>query len=582
VIATTQLAETVTTQQQVIQEQSLQIATLAAEPEQTTPPSINNTSKSMKTLDRFLGRTPHTPTHLFGIEDPLFARGKWWNDLTINRREHAPESMKSTEKDDFQTAFQSYAKGLAERFEQLSELNLLSSLDLAQLAAGNGIIDYSALNTLAGEYIVRRQDAILAYIQTLPSVAGIFPVISNVQNKEIAPTATFGELSQGYRKGRVFKGSASFAAEIYSVADVMFKYEFSDMIRLEKQYIGYLNREASALIKWTFIEWIMVHFATILNNELQRRRVMGVRVPQQSVTANPALFASDGILRAIERAEEELKVLPFVDLGTYTDSTIIDYMESFWDKVEKILPNMVGMKLFINAKHRSMYVKAFRAAYGNDNDFTGVKEGLMDIAPEQIVWVPNMENNCYKCWITYAGNLCNLENKPGEMTAFEFVREMESVVVLSRWKEGAFCEAPGVQYATAVALTASGRKNQLLFTNYPVTKLAADATTVDGSVNTVFETAANTAAKAITDIENASIERVYKIVCGNVTNATTIAQALKFSKLSAAWEPTAVGDYIKVYAELEDYDVTVDGETVKGTRATGKFLELERKVTPGA
>jgi hypothetical protein len=44
-------------------------------------------------------------------------------------------------------------------------------------------------------------------------------------------------------------------------------------------------------------------------------------------------------------------------------------------------------------------------------------------------------------------------------------------------------------------------------------------------------------------------------------------------------DPTATGDYIELYAELEDYAVTGDGQTVKMTRPTGNFLELSRKVS---
>jgi hypothetical protein len=91
------------------------------------------------------------------------------------------------------------------------------------MVSGESTVDYSDLMDKAGEYIVRRQDLILAYLRNLPSVTNIFPKVSNIQNKEVAPGANFGELSQGYRSGRIFKGNVAFTAEIYSVVDVMFK-----------------------------------------------------------------------------------------------------------------------------------------------------------------------------------------------------------------------------------------------------------------------------------------------------------------------------------------------------------------------
>jgi hypothetical protein len=198
------------------------------------------------------------------------------------------------------------------------------------------------------------------------------------------------------------------------------------------------------------------------------------------------------------------------------------------------------------------------------------------VNPEQIMWVPNMPNNCYKVWITYPGNIENLEYVPNEMYAFKFHEGFEDVKVLSRWMEGSVVQKVGIQYQTKTLLEASERKNQWLFTNFPVTTLADSATTVDGRENTVFLTGANSATTALTDITNASEEQIYKIICGNLTKATTIAKSGNFSEITAAWSPTAIGEYIKLYAQLEDYTIVVDGRNVTATRKTGKFLELER------
>ena len=107
-----------------------------------------------------------------------------------------------------------------------------------------------------------------------------------------------------------------------------------------------------------------------------------------------------------------------------------------------------------------------------------------------------------------------------------------------------------------------------------------DASKIDGSLNTLFLTGENTAAAVITDIENFEQDRVYKIVCGSLNNVTKVNKTGKFAKIQSQFVPTKVGDYIKVYAELEDYqETTEDGETYTATRPTGNFLELERKVS---
>ncbi len=91
--------------------------------------------------------------------------------------------------------------------------------------------------------------------------------------------------------------------------------------------------------------------------------------------------------------------------------------------------------------------------------------------------------------------------------------------------------------------------------------MAADATTVDASKGFWQITAANTEAKAITDITNAKAGVAYIIECGATENATTIAKSDKFADITAAYAPTKVGDYIMVILNSK-----------------GNFLELERQV----
>ena len=561
-------------------EQKKAIKTLAEKPESGDPAFVikagDVTGSKINAI--VMGHTSHTKTHLFGNECDFMSLGKWWNRLTADHREVDIESLGEDDKKAFKKEFNAYTQSLISRSNHLSKTNALGMLDYDKMISGtSSFTDYTDLDAKFGEYTVRRQDIILAYFRSLPSVASIFPVQSNVRNKEVVPTVQFGELSQGYRKGRIFKGNVKFAAEIYWVNDVMFKYEFDDMIALQKRYVKDLSK-GSSVFQWTFIEWCVLWFGKQLFNEQQRRRVVGVRVPQQNVTANPAMLAADGVLRAIQRAEEEYKVLPF-DFGIYTEASIVDYVENFWDEIDGILPNMEDMRLYVNQKHRKWYLRAFRQKYGTDTDFTGVKDSVIDVNPEQIIWVPNMPNNCFKMWITSPGNIENLEYVPNEMLGFKFKEDFESVTAQSRWMEGAVVQKVGVQYKNLAELEASKRQNQWLFTNFAGTKSDANAATIDGGLNNEFLTGANTAVTDLTDIANYSEEVVYKIICGSMTNATKITKSGKFNKISADWTPGAVGDYIKLYAELEDYDITVEGETYKATRPTGNFLELERRVT---
>lgn len=546
-------------------------------PESTEP--VATVRAQGDVLNRVLGVCGHSQTHVFGIDHDMFNRKHWYNRDMVARQE-SKQSLTTEDVALFADQFRSYTRSITSRVQELSANNQIGMLDYKQMVAGQFALTYDSLQVNFGsEYLTRRQDMIIAFLRTLKDVSSIFPVRSGIQNGEIIPQAFFGEFSQRYQSGEVFKGSSHITAEIARVSDVMIKYKFDDLIALEKQYIGYLNREGSDVMKWTFIEWLLVSIYKAMFNEQCRRRVIGVLVPIQAGVDNPAMFGADGALRAIQRVEEQHKVLPFKNLKTYSSADIVDYVETFFEEVNKIVPSLDGMKLYINEKHIPWYRQGFRTKYGSDTDYTGAKLQAIDYSLENFVAVPNMDYTDYKMWITVPGNIESLENKPGEMYNIYFERRLEALLAMGRWMEGSAVNMAGMACASESDLEATGRKHQFLFTNFPVTVLAADATTVDASKNTEFITSANTAAKAITAINNAPTDRVIKITCGNTTNATTIAKSGKFAKISAAWAPTAVGDYIKLYAELETTTKTIGDKTVTVTQATGNFLELERKVT---
>ena len=71
---------------------------------------------------------------------------------------------------------------VGKRWNMLHKSNQLGKLE-GLMAAGD--IDYTDLETVFGaEYMVRRIDAIITYVRKLESIASIFPVRSNVQDKE--------------------------------------------------------------------------------------------------------------------------------------------------------------------------------------------------------------------------------------------------------------------------------------------------------------------------------------------------------------------------------------------------------------
>lgn len=508
----------------------------------------------------------HSKTHLYGIEHPMFSRGKWYNNLMADGQ-HRFVEITETEKNVFETDFKAATKLLRERMEEHRANGTFDRLDFDALA--NGTIDLTGptrtgynsdvTNTevLLGEYITRRSDLVLAYFKSLPSVKDIFPVRSNVQNREVSVSGIVGELSQGYRKGRIFKGSMEFDADLYKVDDLMFKFNFEDLVELEKQYIGYLNKDHSAIIKWTFIEWVMVHYGEQLIKEQNERNVIGTRAPQQNVVANPSNLAADGVITAVMRAVRERRIYPFENIGTYDADTMLDTVEAFVDKIQEVAGSHADdLKIYLNARHKRWYIRAYRQKYGQDADFTGSHATLADLDPSLIIWVPNMRLSDYYMLAAKPGNVELLEDKPGEMLAFEFTPEFEGVCVKSRWKEGAHVEQAGKKFATTAALIADNFAHQFVYVNAPVSN-------ANNVKNTLYIATGTTAAAAFdaTAIYNvADADRAVVIVAGAAGAKVKVAA-------DKTYTAAATGDQIVLYPALADNNGV--------TAATGAPLVLE-------
>lgn len=158
-----------------------------------------------------------------------------------------------------------------------------------------------------------------------------------------------------------------------------------------------------------------------------------------------------------------------------------------------------------------------------------------------------------------------MQNVPGEEYKTLFERHLEEVIAYSYWKEGSSVGFAGRHFNSKADLKANKAREQYIFFNLPSITAAADATTVDtegeelDDLGFLIRTSANTKATVLTDIVNAKDGVVYRIECGDLTNATKIEKSGKFSEVEA-WTPAAVGDYIYVY-----YDA-----------AKGKFFEASR------
>jgi len=515
----------------------------------------------------------HTDKFAFGVENALFSLDKRWNKLVVNPKLALTSEPSVEEEKSFQTEVNAFGRSLASRYQFLKDNNMLNP----QKLMGATEFDMTMVETELGNYyMVRRQDALIAQLLSLPNIYDFFPRRYGIQDMDVINNVLFTEVSQGWQKGRVFKGSANIQPERGHVTDGSIKLQFEPLVDLERNYLGYLNTEGSDPIKWGMIEWYSLNILKVAVTEQTERRIMGCEVEPETGVAGKSINISTGIFHTIIRYYHRNSMLLFDDntLSTYDSTTMLDTVQAFLDQFLSVKGKQRKdeFTLVLNLEHQPWWIKNIRAEYGKDTDFTGPKVNVVPDYNIPIYWCAGMGNNTFML-LTKAGNLQCLENKPGEMLALKFETDFEDVLCRSRWKEGSSAAFVGPKFSTLTALKANNYKMQQIFMNHPATVLGDEVVALDGSSNFWFMTQANTSAKKIVDLPTGGEEgQVYIIECGNTTFPQSIDKALKYADLTAAWTPTAVGDYLMFTINNAGTGVRELERMVAGVRTVNKTV----------
>lgn len=502
---------------------------------------------------------------LFGIEHEFFSMDKPWNRFTANPTSDQRLGDKKIVAS-FGAEVEAYSSSLAERYSYLQSHNQLNP---EKLAAGEFATDYSQVTGMKGgdQYLIRRQDAIIARVLSIRQLTQYFPVRYGIQDRDVIFNAFFGEVSQAYQVGEVYKGDMEIEPEMGYVDDAMIKMKFGPMKELERMYIGYLNREGSDPIKWSMIEYAIMGSLENAQREQNMRRMRGLYVKPETGVAGSYLNAGTGVLYTLIRLHHEHKLLltDNVAYRTYDDANMLETVQEFYKEIlAKVSENMSldQYVMYLNENHKQWWIQNVREAYGQQQDFTG-PNSYLNIIPDsstnmRIIWLPYLGQLPFMM-MQVPGNIQFLENLPGEMLAMQTEMQMEMVRGWSTWKEGCSPAFVGRNFSSADKLKENDYLWQQIFLNKPSVTLDADATTADASKGFWFISGTNTGEKKLTAINKAKKGVAYIVECGNKANVTGIDKAGSFDSISEAWTPTAVGDYIMVMLNSQN-----------------KFIELER------
>jgi len=518
----------------------------------------------------------HTAEHAFGIQHDFYSTGVRHNRITVDpsysRNNPADEE---TDAPKFQAAVKDFGKKLSKRYAELRSNNMLNP---EKLGAGTTVGLPTGEAGIGDIFLVRRMDAIIAHILKIPTVYDFFPRRFGIQDAEVIFNAIFGEVSQAWQKGRIFKGSVNIEPEMGHVDDVSIKLEFEPLTDIERNYLGYKNTEGSGDIKWSMIEWMLVGILEKAVQEQNKRKIRGIYVKPTSGTAGLAINGATGIIYTLLRYQFQNKLLVHGD-AAYADydntgTVMVDAVKAFVADVDESLGDeeIDQFTLVLPKKHKAWWTEALREKFGKDSDFVGV---YSDKVPDQdipIYWMP-VETQKFMI-LTKPGNVQCLENLPGEMMSLKLQEDFENVLARSRFKEGTVSAFVGKKFNSRAELVANNYELQQIFMNKPVTKLADDATTADATKNFMFITQENTTAdQKITDITGAKKGVAYIIECGSAVKPQAIDKSGKFDSITAPYAPSAVGDYIMlILNDTGDKFLELE-RTEAGTRKVNKLLQ---------
>ena len=532
---------------------------LAQKPEEDKP--LQSVTVSPVSINGF----GNTPKYLFGVEHPMFSMQDRWNKIAANPRAAAalPEVDEQVDGIAFYKAAYGFAKSLKARYQYLQENKLL---DAPALAAGKYATNYEGVDKagVGDQFIVLRQDALIARVLQLRDMTQYFPVAYGYQDRGLVFNAFFDEVSQAYQTGEVFKGGMKIENHMGYVDDAMIKMEWGPMKELERKYIGYLNKEGSDPIKWTMIEYQLLNTLTTAQVEQNKRRMRGIYVKPEAGVAGSYLNAGTGILYTLLRYVHQYDIKPHVDedYRSYTQATMLAAVQEFLADVRSTVTEDMDIDqhvIYLNKNHQGWWIKNVRTTYGKDTDFTGPM-GALNVVPDtttHIIWLPYLGQLPFMM-LHQPGNLQFLEYIPGEMLAMKMQEQMEQVRAWSTWKEGCSASFTGRRFDSRDAMDKNAYEWQQIFINLFAATIKDK---VDGNDGFWQVTGATTTADTITDIVNAKNGVAYCIEAGVAEHLPKIAKSGKFANISDAFTASKVGDYIMVIIGND-----------------GNFRELERCV----
>ncbi len=434
-------------------------------------------------------------------------------------------------------------------------------------------IDYETLKADLGAYYrTQKKQELQSFLATLPSLETIFPLMSGYQNQDVLTNLFLtGEFSQADNTDsdfdNVVKGAFKFEDEIITMYDVMFAHTFKSLKKIEKTWLGNLNKEGSDPMKWSLVGYLATEATKVLHNERERRRINGKYVAATTNVAGSFLSAADGYRAFFKKKIAEFKMKPF-DMslyytnGDWTNLNAVAYIKKMASMVPQVWRDTGNVVAYVSTDFKIAYGENYRSLFGLNTLDSKAIDTILDYPSIKMIELPNLAPSRMIVF-TLEGNIKLYEDKPGEMLNFKMEQRDWSLKMWSNWKESIWANLVGKKQLDATSFPDDYSSQLIWMNNIDFNLDTYETMNVDITIPSVASSKAlvsnsnNTASKAITNITGGVSGDTIRLKCGHSTYGITIAASGNFV-LSAAWNP-------------------VKGDTITlKQRADGKFVELAR------
>lgn len=298
-------------------------------------------------------------------------------------------------------------------------------------------ISLADLKSEFGTYIATARKDILKKLTAKTASMKHMKTIASKDLEYRAAQAVIDDLVQGFQKGFTPKGTATFTPLTIVQRRHKVDMEFYPDDVFES-WLGFLTDETKSRKEWPITKFIVDELIIPKVEENRELLLIGkgdYAAPVEG-QAQAAGLSMDGFCTILEneKAAQSTNVNFFDggDTGAMTKENIVDFIEEFVDWIEETYQG-IPMNIFISPSNMRAYKRKFRETYGNDTDFNGKTDIILD-SNKTLVALDSMAGKDI-LFATPKENFIRLINANEGASNIEIESDVRKIIVFADWHE---------------------------------------------------------------------------------------------------------------------------------------------------